>query len=775
MENEMTNKGTKQQKADWFKYVFVIFSKWYFILAGLLIGFFVGYMINRYSVNVYKVTSQLIVKKGDDSNSMMLGVGGSLRIKQSTDSRREIASLRSDKVIGNTLRNLDFSISYYEIGNVRMTEVFPDKPFFVYYDTLSLLVPYNVLFQVSIYDGSFKVSSENKIWQNKLPDSFVPLGEYIGVGGFKFSIRANPSYTLNKENKIVFAFNSYNNLLANYKSSIAVRWIDPASTLVDISLTSTCPSKDKLFLETYYQSVISNNLRDKYESSANAIKFLDDQVEHLKDTLFYIDTKIDRLRLRNKRALKGTDAIFSELDSLEVLDAKLEFENRYYDFIKEYVDSTKPQDVFAPNMIGMNNELLTGFMKEYIQIKFDSRLYKSDKNISNPLIQLQDRKARRLEENIYENISNLKFKNDSERNKITRNISKLHESIPDLQLVSNEVKELLRFSRLYENLLTIMQQKRLESNLLIAGTTTDYEVIERPKFSTMPISPNRSSNLVTWIFICVLIPIVIIVVMALVDPNITSKADIIEILDFPIIGTVWHNSSVQKIVILDNPRSMISESFRGICAKLKYFLNPESESHVILITSSLSGEGKSFNSVNLASMYALSGQRTILIGADLRKPSLHQYFYETKTEGLSNYLAGQIDSKTIVKETSIDNLYFIGAGDIPPNPFELLSSHKMKELIDLLKLRFDKIIIDTPPLLLVSDSLPLTELSDVNLLLIRNNKTLKPSLLAVQELYESHQINKFTIIYNDLIPAKTAYGYDYGYGYGYGYDNKYYN
>ncbi len=775
MENELGSTSKKLQKTDWIKYIFVLFTRWYFLLAGLLIGFTIGYFKNRYSVDIYKVYSQIILKKGDDDNSISMNAAGGLRFKKNSDSKREMASLKSDKNIGSALQNLDFSVSYFETGNIRTSEVYPEKPFFVFYDTLSISVPYGVHFIISFTDDSYKVTSENKVWENRLSKSYIKFGEYVDLNNFKFTIKQNPSFRYNKENKYSFTFNSYTSLVAQYKNSIAIRWVDPNSSLIDVTINSICPLKDKDFLNSFYLSVIANNLKDKYESSTNAIRFLDLQAERLRDTLFYIDTKVDRLRLRNKRALRGTDAIFAELDSLEYNDANLEFENRYYDFIKSYVDSTKPQDVFAPNMIGLKNELLTGFMQEYIQMKFDSRLYKSTNNDENPLIQLQDRKAKRLEENIYENLTNLKTKNESERNQITKKISNLHQSIPELQIVSNEVKELLRFSKLYENLLSIIQQHRLGAELQIAQTTSDYDVVEPPRFSSMPILPDRSKNLTTWVVIGFLIPAIIIVVLAIIDPKISSKTDIVAILDFPIIGNIWHNSAVQKIVILDNPRSMISESFRGICAKLKYYLSPELKSHVLLVTSSLSGEGKSFSSVNLGSMYALSGNKTVIIGADLRKPSLHQYFYETKSEGLSNYLAGHKELEDVVKETSISNLYFIGAGDIPPNPFELLSSDRMRLLITQLKSQYDIIIIDTPPLLLVSDSLPLTELADVNLLLVRNNKSLKPSLIAVNDLYESNQIKNFTIVYNDLVPAKTAYGYDYGYGYGYGYDNKYYN
>jgi len=216
----------------------------------------------------------------------------------------------------------------------------------------------------------------------------------------------------------------------------------------------------------------------------------------------------------------------------------------------------------------------------------------------------------------------------------------------------------------------------------------------------------------------------------------------------------------------------MSEAFRSVRAKLNYFFK-ESDCHVIIITSSLSGEGKSFSSVNLASLYAISGKKTVVIGADLRRPSLSQYFSNYPKKGLSNYLVGNIDLSEAIVHSDIEHLHFIPAGEIPPNPYELLAGAKFSELMDILKSRYEIIVIDTSPLLLVSDALPIVKYGDVNILIVRYDKTYIKSLESINELVESQEISNFCVLFNDLDKShlRYKYGYKYKYKYKYYYKN----
>jgi capsular exopolysaccharide synthesis family protein len=259
----------------------------------------------------------------------------------------------------------------------------------------------------------------------------------------------------------------------------------------------------------------------------------------------------------------------------------------------------------------------------------------------------------------------------------------------------------------------------------------------------------------------------------LLNPYVQETQQIRGVLPYPIIGEIPHNTDLEKLVIKASPNSHMSEAFRSVRAKLNFFLQPDSP-RVIAITSSLSGEGKSFSSVNLASLYAISGKRTVVIGADMRRPALGNYFVNHAKVGLSNYLVGNISYDELVQTSGIDNLYYIAAGEIPPNPYELIAGKQFSDLVEnRLKQSFDIIIIDTSPLLLVSDALPIIKHSDLNILLVRHGKTYIKSLEGIKELVESQQVQNFAVLFNDLDTTllKYKYGYKYKYKYNYYYKN----
>ena len=244
------------------------------------------------------------------------------------------------------------------------------------------------------------------------------------------------------------------------------------------------------------------------------------------------------------------------------------------------------------------------------------------------------------------------------------------------------------------------------------------------------------------------------------------------ITDIPILGIVGHSQIKSNLIVLDKPKSGISESFRSIRINLSY-IAPDKEKKVIAITSSISGEGKTFCSINLASIIALSGKKTLLMGADLRKPKIYDDFGLSNLKGISTYLAKKSTISEIINKTRIENLDIILSGAVPPNPADLLGSARMGELMDELKLKYDYIILDTPPIGLVADSFLLFKYSDVNIYIVRHNYTEARLLEKIDGFYDEGKIENLSIIINDLYAkdAKYGYGYEYGYGYysGYGY------
>jgi capsular exopolysaccharide synthesis family protein len=316
-----------------------------------------------------------------------------------------------------------------------------------------------------------------------------------------------------------------------------------------------------------------------------------------------------------------------------------------------------------------------------------------------------------------------------------------------------------------------MLQRRSEAAITQASNTSDIVVLNPPRVGGA-ISPKVNSNYIIGFFAGVLLPFMAFVLLEFLDTRVQSKEDVERITSIPFIGGVGHKSATENLAVFSRPKSAIAESFRALRSNLNYFIG-RNEKAVILVTSSISGEGKTFTSLNLASVYALSGKRTLIVGADMRKPKLFADFDLKNEAGLSNYLAGLADFNSICQRTTYENLDLISGGPVPPNPSELLLSDRMREFIDDARKVYDIVIIDTPPMAIVTDAFVLTPYADHSLFLVRQNYTPKNLMKTVEDYYSTGKLKNISIVLNDISRSGPGYGFGYGYGYAYGYGYSY--
>jgi capsular exopolysaccharide synthesis family protein len=269
--------------------------------------------------------------------------------------------------------------------------------------------------------------------------------------------------------------------------------------------------------------------------------------------------------------------------------------------------------------------------------------------------------------------------------------------------------------------------------------------------------------------LAILLPSIFLILKLFFNDQIHGKEQLFKLTNVPLLGVIGHNNNKSGFPLLEYPKSSISESFRSLRINLQY-LNSGSKAQVIGVTSSISGEGKTFCSLNLATAISLSGAKTILIGGDLRKPKLNKELNMSLDIGLSSYLIGKSNIQDIIKPSGIENLDVVMSGPIPPNPIELLGSKKTAEFFEYLKSNYDYIMIDSPPIGLVSDYFVLKNFIDAHIYIVRNNYTKIKAIEGVNELYSKKEMKNLFLVLNDIKPEGLGrYGYYYQYGYGYGY------
>ena len=322
-------------------------------------------------------------------------------------------------------------------------------------------------------------------------------------------------------------------------------------------------------------------------------------------------------------------------------------------------------------------------------------------------------------------------------------------------------------------------EKRAEAGIAKASSVSDNKVIDWAEpYNAIRIKPKTRQNYMLAFILGFLIPAGAIIVIDLLNNKVIDKKDIEKATKAPILGFISHSAYGTEMPVIEKPGSTLAESFRSIRTSMKYF-NPAEQPLVAAITSTISGEGKTFVAVNLAAILSLLGKKTLLVGLDLRKPRIHKILGADNSVGMSTYLSSNSKFEEIIQKTSIENLWIASSGPVPPNPAELIERKTMTDFLAKARKQFDYIILDTPPVAIVTDALLLAQHADMTLFVVRQRYSSKGTLQLVDEIYRNKEIKNAAIVVNDISMSGyygygLRYGYTMGYSYGYNYGYKYY-
>jgi capsular exopolysaccharide synthesis family protein len=385
-------------------------------------------------------------------------------------------------------------------------------------------------------------------------------------------------------------------------------------------------------------------------------------------------------------------------------------------------------------------------------------------------IQTSPDKINSIKKELIENIKSIIASSQITQDELDKRINILEKSVDQLPDNERQLVNIQRKFNLNDNIYTYLLQKRAEAGISRAANAPDCQVVEEAHLrSASLLSPKKNIILALALFFGLLIPTAFSLIRILLNDKILSKEDLENESSIPIVRMVGNSHNFGNLATKNNPRGAVTEDFRSIKLNLPY-MQPKQEIQVVCVTSSVPGEGKTFCSVNLASVYAMSGKKTLVLFGDLRRPRIDKELEINTDLGLSNVLIGRNTLAEVIQPSSLKNLYVLASGPTPPNPAELLGDTKMDEVMVQLKKEFDVIIIDTPPLGLVADSLLMLKYSDAACYIVRHNYTRKLFLRKINEMFEEKRVKNICLIINDIEGETVGYGYGYGYRYGgYGY------
>ena len=786
----MNNKDLNDEKIDIKRIFFSYSTYWYFFLLSVLFFIFLGFLINRYTVPEYSVSSTLLIR--DDSNTQ-LGAENILEglelFSGKKNLKNEIVILKSYSVTEQIVEELNLGISYFKKGFIISNELFKNSPFVVSVDSTKLQVTgtkYEIDF-INAESFKLRLKTNDKYAYNIINQKFdkskpvdinfekeYNFGETISSPLFTFSINKTSFFDfdqIKRENKkFSFKLHPKRQYAQKLIKEININPINKETSILKLSIKGSNPKKNIEILDKLTDIYIRSGLNEKNIMAVNTINFIDNQLSIIEDSLSFIENQLEKFRLENPN-LEIVDKEFGTYFQKQKLDNSLSEQSvniKYYKSLLNYLkDESNINSIVSPTSMGISNPELNSLINQLLLLysnKGELEITTTDKNPSYQAVLAQ---IEHTKQTIIENIKNLISSAAIYENDLKNRINQFNSKINKLPEAEKKYIILKRKYQYNEQTAIYLQQKRYEASLAKAGTESDHKVIDAARLdSQRPIKPKKTLTYFLMLIIAFFVPISIISIKRFFSDTINTKSDIKNNSSVPIIGLIGHSDKSTSLVVPNSTKSIITESFRSLRTNIQYIAADKTKK-IISVTSSIGGEGKTFVTMNLASIFALSNHKTVLIGGDLRKPKLHNSFKVDKNQGLSNYLINKSNLEDIINKTNIKTLDVIASGPIPPNPAELLDSPKMNELLTILNEKYDYVIIDTPPIGLVTDGVILMQYADANLYIVRHNYSKIKSLSVVNNISKNKNISNLNIVINDYTQNE---GYGYGYGYGYGND-----
>jgi tyrosine-protein kinase Etk/Wzc len=736
---------------------------WKIYAGSLLVLIVLGFLYMKIALPVYEAETSILIKDnktaphGNIEDFLDADIFNSGRNLSS-----EIGILQSRTVVYDAAKHINMDVSYFGINTFSRKPLFRPSPFIVQYEWIHSDF-YDNPFSLHIKDnGTFDLKMENNSadFEYKKNHHF---GEKISTPYFTLQILKNDSSTLSKQyNSYEFIVHSPQSLLTRIKNNLNVAALNKDASIIRATYRDNVKERAVEFLDALSEEYIDRDIRDKSSVATLTLKFIDEQLADISKELNNIESGLQQFKEHNKTVNLSEESknYLTQLNAIDNDRAKAEIDLRSLDYLYTYVTSNKDADDLSPSSIGTPDPALMQLITQLQTLQSKRKNLSFGATENSPTLKVIDSQIADTKKLLIENISNIRGQISINLKSINKELSEYEASIRKIPSVERELLGIQRGFDVNQNIYLYLLQKKSETSIARATVVSDNKVLDEASVGDAPVKPKLKVVMLVCTLLGFILPTVFILLRDFIQNKITSREEIEKLTKIPVLGIVGHMSeSAGRLVVHHKPKSSIAEAFRSIRTNLIFFGMNE-RNNVILITSSVGGEGKSFTAINIASVLALQNNRVIIVAFDLRKSQLNIDFDIDNRKGVSTYLSGQSSIEEIVHTTKVLNLDFISSGPVPPNPAELISKPECTKLISELKQHYDYVIIDTPPIGIVADALLLMKHSDINIFILRQNYSRKENLKVLNEFLRKDALKNVSILFNDAGKSHT-----YGYGY----------
>ena len=740
---------------------------WPLFVVTIGIGVTVSWFYLRQQTKIYVASAKVLLKdpqkNGGDSKVLdALNIFSEKKIVEN-----EIIVLRSSSVMEEVVDSLDLYATVYNEGKVRQEELYNESSpvWFKAINKDSITGGGKLYFSVNWKEGNIKINKQ-----------IIPFYSNFPMGKALYQIVPNPEYNHNLSGKNYFVvFNTIGGTAAGLIGSLKANATSNTSTVIELKLETPVPPKGVDVLNKLFQVYNNNAVTDKNQIAARTLAFIENRLHIVIGQLDSVERNIETYKTTQGVYNLGDQASLY-LDNVRDLDkrnSEVEIQQDVLKEVKNYINNKGKKPGTVPSQLLISDPMLAGLLQKLYDAEFQYDRIQSINGEKSDAVILASESVNRIKSDIRENVNNIETNLRAIKNNVSSGISMNSGLLSQVPHKERGLVEISRQQAIKNNIYTFLLQKREETALSSAGTTPDLRVLEKATTGGA-VSPVPKNYYLTGFLIGLLIAIAVVLLREQFNQKILFRTEIEEKTKVPVVAEIIQTTLKGSVAISEGKRTIIAEQFRSLRTNLA-FMGLNEKNNTILLTSSVSGEGKSFIALNLAMSITLNGNKVGLLELDMRKPKLSKYLGISRDPGITNYLINKASIDEIIKKTEYPNLLVISAGPIPPNPTELISSPKFKEMIEALKERFDYLIIDSPPIGPVIDSQLLSQFAQTTIYVVRHGHTPKIFLRMIEDLYKQKKFNNMSIVFNGLKRrgiSFLSYGYgyaSYGYGYGYGY------
>lgn len=757
---------------------------WRWFVIGAAIALICAVLYLRFTVDVYYAATTIIIKdekgkRGTSDNSTFADIG-ILEGLSTSSIENELGLLRSQRLMGNSVKALNLNIQYFAQKGIPKREVYNNSPY-----RIRLMRMNEAALKNAIEQGRNEFSvhslSDNRVeieFENGDDTVVKKLGNVIDFGFADFVIEVNesfdfPSGDIDKSVGVDIKFSPLASIASKYGGSLGVELVDENSTLIQVSMMDNVRQKATDILDQLIFEYNQEAIEDKNLIARNTAFFIDERLSIINSELDSVETGKEQFKEENSL----TDI---QAESTMIIQNVSEYNNRQQE-VNTQLELTKAMidhlnsnaSNLLPTNMGIDEAGTNQLIDEYNTLVLQRNRILKGATERNPLVVNLDTQIQQIKNNVMASLrqrqSNLRIARDN----LQRQAGILGSQISEVPGQERRYRGIERQQNIKEALYLFLLQKREETSLSLAAKAPKAKLVDKALSSGIPISPNPKIVLAVALLTGLFIPFLIINIKNLLNNKVRSREDIKKVAEaIPFLGEVPRIDENSKSVIDKDQRSVLAEAFSILSANLQYLSKEDDtipKGTCIYVTSSIQEEGKTFTVLNLGTSFALAGKRVLVMGADLRNPQLHRHEgRSTELTGLSNYLANEgLDVKKYIENSNIhENLKIMHSGTIPPNPTELLRKRKIGDMFDELKEIFDYIIVDTAPAMLLADTFLISKYADLTLYLVRSGHTKKKYMEFALEANREGKLKNMGFVLNDVPMADAGYGNRYGYGYG---------